>query len=187
MKPRPSRNSKKFGTSQEIYRRTDWDGNGIKEYAQNIGPNGGNGNSESLYQSIHFSTVTGLMDDAMVPAEIPGHTGLMTGVTPRTGYAYFVQLGAAFPTVLNYVSANGAMTTGYGINAVPFQYDLSGRACFQMDSGGVIYRKDSGGNQSHRGVQRESRERLVEDGRINARSNPGFTNLNRRRSAPVFV
>src|SRR6476469_6663840 len=42
-----------FANAQEIYRRTDWNQDGFREYARNIGPNGGNGsNGESLYFNV---------------------------------------------------------------------------------------------------------------------------------------
>src|SRR2546426_626016 len=88
---------KKFGSSQEIYRRTDWDGNGIQEYAQNIGPNGGNGNKESLFQNLKNNVVIGLVDDSFANAEIPG-SGSGTPV-PRSGYSFYVQLGTSYPAV----------------------------------------------------------------------------------------
>lgn len=135
---------KKFGTSQELYRRTDWDGNGINEYAQNIGPNGGNGNLESLYMNIaNSNTVIGLMDESTIKAEIPV-SGSIALTTPRNGYLFYVQLSATFPTIVTYVNPKGAMINGYGICAVPAQYDLSGISTYQMNSSGVVYKKDQG-------------------------------------------
>ena len=135
---------KKFGTSQEIYRRTDWDGNGIKEYAQNIGPNGGNGNLESLYLNVaNGNALVGLADEGMVGAEIP-NTGNISGTNPRNGYLFMVQLSATFPTIVSYVNSKGAMINGYGICAIPAQYSLSGNNTLQMDSSGVVYKKDQG-------------------------------------------
>jgi prepilin-type N-terminal cleavage/methylation domain-containing protein len=134
---------KSFGTSQELYKRTDWDGNGTLEYAQNIGPNGGNGNLESLYFNIKSNSITGLMDSAVINAEIP-NTGVTTSVTPRNGYMYYVQLGTAFPTVTTYVNSKGAMTQGYSICGLPNQYSLSGVNTYQMNSTGVIFAKDQG-------------------------------------------
>jgi type II secretory pathway pseudopilin PulG len=134
---------KKFGTTEELYRRTDWDGNGVFEYAQNIGPNGGNGNGESLYQCIHLNLVTGLEDDAMVSAEVP-KTGITTSCVPRTGYLYFVQLGTSYPTVTTYVNNAGQMILGYAIDTVPGQYDLTGRNRFQMNTTGSVYKSDNG-------------------------------------------
>jgi len=136
---------KNFGTSQELYRRTDWDGNGVREYAQNIGPNGGNGNLESLYFNVLNNVTTGLMDAAVANAEIPA-SGNMSIVTPRDGYAFYVQLGTSYPNTLSYVNSSNQMTNGYAVCAVPYQYGLSGISTFQMDSSGVVYSKDQGSN-----------------------------------------
>ncbi len=136
---------KTFGTSQELYKRTDWDANGINEYAQNIGPNGGQGNLESLYFNRKNNVTTGLMDGAVCNAEVPT-SGVLTGATPRNGYLFYVQLGTSFPAVTSFVNSKGAMTQGYGVCAVPAQYSLSGTSTFQMDLTGVIYSKDQGAN-----------------------------------------
>lgn len=136
---------KSFGTSQELYHRTDWDGNGFLEYAQNIGPNGGNGNLESLYFNIKSNSITGLMDSSVINAEVP-KSGSYTTVTPRNGYMFYVQLGTAFPIVTSYVNSKGAMTQGYSICGLPNQYSLSGVNSFQMNSNGVIFAKDQGAN-----------------------------------------
>ncbi len=134
---------KTFATSEELYKRTDWDGNGYLEYAQNIGMYGGNGNLESLYFNNKNNASTGLIDVALVNAEIPA-SGVTTGVTPRDGYMFFVQLGTTFPTVTSYVNARGCMTQGYSICGLPNQYSLSGQNTFQLNSNGVIFAKDQG-------------------------------------------
>lgn len=136
---------KALGTTQEIYRRSDWDGNGVKEYAQNIGNNGGNANLESLYFNVRNNTATGLIDISVCNAEIAG-TGNASGTTPRGGYLYYVQLGATFPAVVSYVNVNGAMITGYSFCAIPYTYGLNGVNTFQMSSTGVVYAKDQGSN-----------------------------------------
>lgn len=136
---------KKIGTEQEVYRRTDWDGNGVTEYAQNIGPNGGNANLESLYLNYKKNLATGLVDESFANAEVAGN-GSMINCVPRSGYVYFVQLGTSYPQMLSYVNPRGCMTMGFGICAVPLQYDLSGCTTFQMNNEGVVYKKDQGDN-----------------------------------------
>lgn len=134
---------KTYGTSQELYKRTDWDGNGTLEFAQNMGPNGGNGNSESLYYNIKHTSVTGMLEPGVIRAEIPS-TGVTTACTPRTGYLFFVQLGTSFPTVSSYVNSKGNMIYGYGICAIPGQYSLSGMNTYQMNNNSVIFCADQG-------------------------------------------
>ncbi len=136
---------KKVGSSQEIYRRTDWDGDGIGEYAQNIGPAGNNGNLESLFFNVRANVTTGLVDESFAQSEVPG-SGNMTNCVPRAGYVYFMQLGTAYPQINSFVNNRGNMLTGFGICAVPLQYDLSGSATFQMSSEGAVYKKDQGAN-----------------------------------------
>ncbi len=107
---------KALGTAQEIYRRTDWDGNGILEYAQNIGPNGGNGNGESLYMNVAKNIVIELVDQSYAFAE--GDPGA-PNVNPRSGYCFKLQLAATVPNNINFITAAGNMTGGYGMSAVP--------------------------------------------------------------------
>ena len=136
---------KALGTTQEIYRRTDWDGNGIKEYAQNIGNNGGNANLESLFFNVRNNSNTGLIDTSVCNAEIP-NTGSTSGTTPRGGYLYYVQLGATYPAVVSFVNSNGVMNTGYSFCSIPYTYGINGVNTFQMNSSGVVYARDQGTN-----------------------------------------
>lgn len=136
---------KKILTDQETYRKTDWDSNGVYEYAQNIGPNGGNGNLESLYLNYKKNAVTGLCDESMVNAEVPNN-GNMSNCTPKAGYVFYMQLGTNYPLTMSYVNPRGCMIMGFGLCAVPLIYDLSGGSTFQMSNEGVVYKKDQGDN-----------------------------------------
>lgn len=134
---------KTFGNAQELYRRTDWDGDGRLEYAKNIGPNGGNGNGESLFFCIHSNEQIGLVDKGMADAE-----GQPTDATivPRTGYVFIVQLACDYPIKHSYVDNINNLMGGYGVSAVPIRYDVSGINKFQLSSDGVVYQTDAGDN-----------------------------------------
>lgn len=134
---------KAFGNAQEMYRRTDWDADGHLEYAKNIGPNGGNGNGESLYFCIRSNEVIALVDKGMADAE--GNPTDPT-IIPRTGYVFYVQLACDYPVKHSYVDNVNNLMGGYGISAVPMRYDVSGINKFQLSSDGVVYQFDAGNN-----------------------------------------
>jgi prepilin-type N-terminal cleavage/methylation domain-containing protein len=133
---------KTFCSAEEIYRRTDWDGDGTLEYAKNIGPNGGApGNGESLYQNKSKSVIIGLVDKSFADAE-----GAPSAVTPKAGYVFRVLLTQTIPNATSYLNGSNNLLAGYGISAVPEVWDQTGRNSFQACSTGVIYQCDTGGN-----------------------------------------
>jgi len=134
---------KTYGTAQEMYRRFDWDNDGIREYAKNIGPNGKRGNGESLYFNIARNTTIELVDRAFAFAE--GDPGA-PGTSPKSGYVFRVQLDATWPSVRNYLDTSNNLTNGYGISAVPFAYGITGLNKFQLSSDGTVFQNNTGDN-----------------------------------------
>lgn len=134
---------KAVGTAQEIYRRTDWDSDGFFEYAKNIGRHGGLGNGESLYYNNTRNASIELVDIGLENAEGDPGAG---NVLARAGYCFKMQTSASYPLLRNFIDSKNNMSGGYGLSAVPFQYDATGRSCYQFSSDGVLYQSDTGAN-----------------------------------------
>ena len=132
---------KAFCTAEDIYRRTDYNKDGVLEYSQKL----------SGVNSLADGTVAGdgaiaLIDRTFANAEgAPGGT-----VTPKAGYVFAVmtQQGAgASGGARLYTTGAGAsshMTLGYALWATSNQYDGVGRNTFQVNNAGTIYQSDLG-------------------------------------------
>jgi prepilin-type N-terminal cleavage/methylation domain-containing protein len=132
-----------IATAQNIYRRTDYNHDGVLEYAQHI--KGDN----SL-----FETTAGLEDIVLVDRGLANAEGdPQTTATAKAGYVFKVLTGqgaTATGGAYSYVDANGHMTLGYAVSAVPDQYDGTGRNAFLLSAEGAIYQNDRGaGNTGH--------------------------------------
>ena len=134
---------KAFGNGQEMYRRTDWDGDGYLEYAKNIGPNGGRGNGESLYFNNRSNAAIELVEKSLADAE--GDPGA-PNVIAKCGYVFQMQLDMTWPRVRSFTDNANNLMAGYGISAVPLRYDVTGINKFQLSSDGVVYQNDTGDN-----------------------------------------
>ncbi|MCK6473878.1 MAG: DUF2950 family protein [Planctomycetes bacterium] len=132
---------KTFAEAEDIYRRTDWDGDGVLEYAQSI--KGDN----SLYEKNAGKGDLTLVDSAFANAEgDPGQT------PPKAGYVFKVLKGQgpkapggrkSYVVAGHGASAN-SMTLGYALVACPADYDGSGRNTFIINNTGTVYQKDLG-------------------------------------------
>jgi prepilin-type N-terminal cleavage/methylation domain-containing protein len=129
---------KTFAEAEDIYRRTDWNGNGILEYATSIT------GQYSLFERAGGSGDLQLVDMAFANASCT--TTLPTSCTaPKAGYTFWVLTGqgAGAPGgTKNYVTSGGQMSIGYGMSAVPFSWDGSGRNSFQINNTGTVYQAD---------------------------------------------
>jgi len=131
---------KAFAEAQEVYHRTDYNHDGVLEYATALrGVN-------SLLE-----TSSGLGDLAFVDKAFAWAEGNPTGVNagiPKAGYVFTVltsQGSAAtggscsYVTTINNVSH---LTLGYALSAVAGAYDVTGRDAFIINSNGTIFQKD---------------------------------------------
>lgn len=124
---------KAYATAQETYRRTDWNHDGILEYAQTLAGN------NSLFETVAGAGDVQLVDQAFALAE--GNPGT---AVPKAGYVFRVQRGEfKNGNFTNYI-VKGHMTMGFGLSAVPASYDSTGRNSFQVNQCGVIYQMDRG-------------------------------------------
>ena len=126
---------KTYAASQDLYRRTDWDGDGVLEYSLSL--RGAN----SLYEQNANTGDTSLVDAAFAFAE--GDPGV---ASIKAGYHFRVLTGqgASAPGGTNTYVVNGSMTLGYGLSAVPASYDGTGRNTFQINATGTVYQSDRG-------------------------------------------
>jgi len=115
------------GSAQNMYYRTDWDGDGVLEYATSF---------PVLYsQKDAAGNLLRLISEALALATEPA--------LALHGY-YFVDI-TAHETDGPYVDASSNQRDDYGICAVPGRYPRSGRATYIMDSVGTVYAKDTRG------------------------------------------
>ena len=125
---------KAFAEAEEIYRRTDWDADGVLEYSQTI--NGVNG----LVNKAASDGLIALVDRTFGLAE-----GAAGTATAKAGYVFTVltaQGAAASGGARNYIIV-GNMTQGYGLSAVPGSWDGTGRNSFCISNTATIFQKDT--------------------------------------------
>src|SRR5882724_2876221 len=129
---------KAFCTAEDIYRRTDYNKDGVLEYAQHLSGN------NSLYENAAGAGDIALVDRSFANAE---GAPLSTAV-PKAGYVFVVltsQGANASGGVRSFVAgAPLRMTLGYGLGATSNQYDGVGRNTFVVSNAGTIYQKDQG-------------------------------------------
>jgi prepilin-type N-terminal cleavage/methylation domain-containing protein len=126
---------KAFAEAEEIYRRTDWDGDGVLEYAQVMKGN------YSLLEKTAGAQDLNLVDKTFAYAE-----GSDTTAAPKAGYVFTVLTSQGGTSGKRLYVINSNMTLGYAMSAVPASYDGTGRDSFIISNTGTIYQKDKGNN-----------------------------------------
>ena len=131
---------KAFAEAEEIYHRTDYNQDGVLEYATALK------GTNSLLE-----TTSGIGDLALIDKSFAFAEGEATGATagiPKAGYVFTVLTGqgsAATGGSRSYITTvTGAnhMTLGYGMCAIPGAYDGTGRDAFIINNNGTIFQKD---------------------------------------------
>lgn len=127
---------KEYAAAQDIYRRTDWDSDGVLEYATSF--TGGN--------SLFTRNAATPGDVAMIEQSFANAGGNPGVATPKAGYVFAILTGqgASAPGGTKDYVVSGNMTLGYGLSAVAASYDATGRNSFQINSTGTVYQKDQG-------------------------------------------
>jgi hypothetical protein len=126
---------KAYVEAQEIYRRTDYDGDGVLEYATSL---------QQLLERTPGANDLALIDKTFAAAEIQNGRA-----TSKAGYVFRVltsQGVSATGGARSYL-VNGNMTLGYALVAAPCEYD--GRDMFIINNNGTIFQKDCG-PETHR-------------------------------------
>ena len=125
--------------AQEEYRKTDWDEDGVEEYAQKLISSPGT--YDGLYwepgDGVPESPVGSLVSEAeMATAAEDGYFGyryrILTSQGPNVA-------GGQFDYIIN-----GNMIAGFGVIATPARYDRSGIMTFVVNQYGTVYEKDFG-------------------------------------------
>ncbi|MCW8130758.1 MAG: DUF2950 family protein [Planctomycetota bacterium] len=121
--------------AQEIYRRTDWDGDGVLEYAKAIS------GKHSLYEKDAGSGNLMLLDAAIASAE-----GAPGAAQPKAGYVFRIlrSQGPQAPGGARSYLVNGHLTEGFALVATPAAYDCTGCRTLLVNQTGVVYWKDLG-------------------------------------------
>jgi hypothetical protein len=137
---------KAFAEAQEVYHRTDWDGDGVMEYAQALS------GDFSLLERKFGTGDLALIDRAFSNAE-----GDPRNATPKAGYCFrvlTVQGSHAKGGVKSYIDDKGNMTGGYGLVAFPARYGHRGaRDTFIISKDGTVFQADLGENSVERALQ----------------------------------
>ncbi len=129
---------KAYAEAQEIYRRTDYDGDAILEYSQAM--KGAN----SLVSTTGMTNDLQLIDRTFAGAA--GNPGV-AGVNPKAGYCFGIQISqtAAAGIARGYIPMGTTnMTLGYGGMGIPAAYDQTGRDSYIINGQGTIFQRDLG-------------------------------------------
>jgi hypothetical protein len=125
--------------AQEEYRQTDWDEDGVSEYAQKLISSPGT--YDGLYweagDGVPESPVGGQIDKAeLATATEDGYFGYRYRILPAQGANI---AGGQYDYVVN-----GNMIGGFGLIAAPAEYDRTGNMTFVVNQYGTVYEKDLG-------------------------------------------
>jgi hypothetical protein len=134
-----------FAEGEEIYRRTDYEGKGVLQYAQHLK------GDLSLLETKAGQADLGLIDKTFANAE--GNPSQHP--KPKAGYCFKVLKGQGVGAVggaKSYLDKDGRMTLGYALVAYPAVYNSTGRDTFIINNSGTIYQKDLG-SQTHKIVE----------------------------------
>lgn len=126
-----------YAEAQAIFHRTDWDTDGVLEYAQSLQVRTAPGSS--------CCNTLGL-DMGLSSAEGP------PGVAqPKAGYVFKIlkaqgpnATGGAMSYLTRGADGKLRMTEGYALLAVPAEYGVSGRATFIVNQVAVVFQRDFG-------------------------------------------
>ena len=121
-----------YAEAQEIYHRTDYDKDGLLEYAQSLQGLSKGPNNEDIF----------LIDQAFANAE----AGPDRRPVPKAGYYFKVLKGQGPNAPLGQMDfvVKGAMIGGFALAAAPAQYRVTGVKTFLVGPNGVVYEKDLG-------------------------------------------
>jgi hypothetical protein len=130
---------KGYVEAQQTYAETDWDGNGVLEYAKKVVST--EGKKDGLYWPGEDSPVAANFAKAVAQGYGPSNAG-----KGYHGYLYKTLLAQgpdAAGGAQDYV-AHGLMIGGFALVAWPVEYGVSGITTFIVNQDGVVYQKDLG-------------------------------------------
>jgi hypothetical protein len=125
--------------AQQTYAETDWDGNGVLEYAKKVAST--EGKKDGLYWPGEDSPVAANFAKAVAQGYGPANAG-----KGYHGYLYKILLSQgpeASGGAQDYV-AHGLMIGGFALVAWPAEYGVTGVMTFIVNQDDVVYQKDLG-------------------------------------------
>ena len=128
-----------FSEAEEIFHRSDYDANGILEYATKLS------GTFSLLETVAGTSDLSLIDKAFAMSE--GDPGIPSN---RQGYVFTVlttQGAAASGGAKLYLNGTH-MIYGFAMSALPAAYDGTGRNNFIINNAGTTYQADLGSGVS---------------------------------------
>ncbi|TIN48120.1 MAG: DUF2950 domain-containing protein [Mesorhizobium sp.] len=132
-------NMRAYVDAQEDYRRTDWDEDGVGEYAQKLI------STPETYDGLYWEPGDGVPDTPIgaLVSEAALETAAEDGYF---GYRYRILAGQGDNVAggkHDYV-INGNMIAGFALLAAPAHYDRTGIMTFVVNQHGAVYEKDLG-------------------------------------------
>jgi hypothetical protein len=136
-------NMRGYVDAQEQYRETDWDEDGVGEYAQKLI------SSPEAYDGLYWEPGDGVPESPI--GSLISQAELSTEVEDGYfGYRYRVLTGQGENVAggkYDYV-INGNMIGGFGLIATPAKYDRTGIMTFMVNQYGTVYEKDLGSDSA---------------------------------------
>ena len=131
--------ARNYVTAQEIYRETDWDADGVVEYAQNLISSPGT--FDGLYwpsgDRVPASPAGAYIEEGAIPDDArSGYFGYRFRILTGQGDNI---AGGAYDYIIN-----GNMIAGFGLIAWPVEYGVTGINTFVVNQYGTVYEADLG-------------------------------------------
>ena len=128
--------------AQEAYKASDWDGDGVSEYAQKLISTSG------TYDGLYWPSGDGVPDSpaGAYVEQAEAEQGKKVGGDGYFGYHFRILKGQGDNIAggkYDYV-INGNMIAGFGLIAWPAKYDNTGVNTFVVNQYGTVYQKDLG-------------------------------------------
>jgi hypothetical protein len=132
-------NMRAYVDAQEVYRQTDWDEDGVGEYAQKLI------STPETYDGLYWEPGDGVPESPVgsLVSEAAVATAAEDGYF---GYRYRILNGQGANVAggqYDYV-INGNMIAGFALLAAPAHYDRTGIMTFVVNQHGTVYEKDLG-------------------------------------------
>ena len=134
-----------YAEAQEIYHRTDYDEDGVLEYAQTL-------KGEHSLLENHM----GKADLGLVTREFANAEGNPDGKTSSNGYRFKILTSAIEKGGKKTYLVKGNMVLGYALLAYPVQPGVSGKRCFMINNTGTVFSTDWGAQTAEKAKACES-------------------------------
>jgi hypothetical protein len=132
-------NMRAYVDAQEVYRQTDWDEDGVGEYAQKLI------STPETYDGLYWEPGDGVPESPV--GSLVSQAEMATAAEGGYfGYRYRILNGQGANVAggqYDYV-INGNMIAGFALLAAPAQYDRTGIMTFVVNQNGTVYEKDLG-------------------------------------------